>query len=189
MGTDRDAADDVIHNPVSGETIVILRSAEQTGGELLAWELRLAPKGRVPSGHTHPGQEERFTLREGWMRFRVGRRRLLVGPGETVVVPPGTAHHFRNVGAAEARVYVETRPALQMEELLRTAAALAQEQRGPARTLPQPGDLMLFMRDFRAEVQAPYLPAPLVRLVVAATAWLVERLGLDRRYHRLRRGD
>src|SRR5690606_20306728 len=143
---------DEIHNPVSGETIVIRTSAAETGGRLLVWELRLAPRGKVPSGHTHPGQEERFTVREGRMRFRVGGRTRVVGPGETVVVPPGTAHHFANAGRVPARAEVETRPALRMEELLRTAAEMSRGRRGPLRALPRPVDLMLFMREFRAEV-------------------------------------
>ncbi|WP_433296598.1 cupin domain-containing protein [Pseudonocardia sp. CA-142604] len=186
MTTDEALAGEVIHNPVSGETIVIRQSAAQTGGLLLAWDLRLAPGGRVPSGHTHPGQEERFTIREGRLCFRIAGRTVVVGPGDSVVVPAGTAHHFANVGSVEAVVYVETRPALQMEQLLRTAAGLAQEQRRRASAMPRPVDLMLFMCDFRAEVQAPYLPARLVGMVVRAAARLAETLGADRRYRRLR---
>lgn len=185
MGTDGETAGDVIHNPTSGETIVIRKSADQTGGELLAWELRLTPGGKVPSGHTHPEQEERFTLEAGRMRFRVGGQIRVVGPGETVVVPPGTAHHFANVGTSEARVYVETRPALQMEELLRTAALLAKKQRGPRRSIPRPVDFMLFMREFRAEVQSPFF-ARLVHKVVEITTRLAEKVGIDRHYRRLR---
>jgi quercetin dioxygenase-like cupin family protein len=182
MATDEGAARDVIHNPVSGETIVIRRSAAETGGRLLAWDLRLASGGRVPSGHTHPEQEERFTVLQGRLRFRIAGRVVVAGPGQTVVVPPGTAHHFSNRGSTEALVYVETRPALQMEQLLRTAARLARDRRA----LPRPVDLVLFMRDFRAEVQAPYLPVRLVRAVVGAVARLVEMAGLDGRYRSLR---
>jgi mannose-6-phosphate isomerase-like protein (cupin superfamily) len=186
MTTDQAPSREVIHNPVSGETIVIRHSAAQTGGGLLAWDLRLAPGGRVPSGHIHPGQEERFTVREGRLRFRIAGRTVVVGPGESVVVPAGTAHHFANAGPVEALVYVETRPALQMEQLLRAAAGLAQEQRRRVSAMPRPVDLMLFMREFRAEVQAPYLPARLVGMVVGAAARLAETLGADQRYRRLR---
>jgi quercetin dioxygenase-like cupin family protein len=182
MATDEAAAPDVIHNPVSGETIVIRRSAAQTGGQLLAWDLRLAPGGRVPSGHSHPEQEERFMVQHGRLRFRIAGRVVVAGPGQTVVVPPGAVHHFSNPGSTEALAHVETRPALQMEQLLRTAARLARERRA----LPRPVDLVLFMRDFHAEVQAPYLPVRLVRAVVGAAAGLVEKAGLDRRYRSLR---
>lgn len=169
----------VIENPVSGERIVI------TGldGDRLRWELFLAAGGRVPSSHSHPEQEERFQVRSGRMRFRVGRRRVTVGPGGSVTVPPGTTHRFANAGPGTAHVLVETSPPLRMEELLATAADLAHGPRGPRR-LPRPADLALFMRDFEREVSAPYLPAPLVRLVVRPVAWLCRRLRLDTGYRR-----
>lgn len=181
-----ESANSVIENPVSGETIIIRTGADETDGRVLAWELRLAPGGKVPSGHTHPQQEERFTVREGRMRFRVGGRSRVCGPGETVVVPPGTAHHFSNAGRVEARVDVETSPALQMEELLRTAAALSRGRGDRPRRLPRPADLLLFMRDFRSEVAAPYLPVRLMGRAVGVLAKAVERVRLDRRYRQLR---
>jgi mannose-6-phosphate isomerase-like protein (cupin superfamily) len=174
----------VIVNPLSGEQITIL-AADPDGAEL-AWELVLAPGGRVPSSHAHPGQEERFTVLEGRMRFRVGWRRVLAGPGTTVLVPPGTVHHFANPGPDPVRVAVLTKPALSIEELLETAAALATEQQQAGRTLPRLGDLALFMRDFEAEVAAPVLPA-LVRLGMRLIAAVAGRGAPGARYGRLRR--
>ncbi len=182
----------VIENPVSGEQIVIRKTAAETEGSLLAWELFLAPGGRVPSSHAHPRQEERFTVLDGQMKFRVGGRSLTVGPGETVTVRPGTVHSFANAGRRTAHLEVETRPALDMQALLETAAALARETRATARVLPdlpRPLDLALFMRDFEREVKAPYLPATVVRMVTRPLAWLARRRGLDARYRRLRERD
>jgi hypothetical protein len=42
------------------------------------------------------------------------------------------------------------------------------------------------MSDFRREVRAPYLPAALVRAVLAPLAALAGRRGLDARYRALR---
>jgi quercetin dioxygenase-like cupin family protein len=176
----------VIENPLSGEQITIRATAAETGGNALEWELVLAPGGRVPSSHAHPEQEESFTVLAGRMRFRVGGRRVTAGPGDTVRVPPGTVHHFANAGSQPARVAVQTRPALNMQELLETAAVLAQEQYAAARRLPSPLDLALFMRDFEREVRAPYLPPALVRAVTRPLSWLARRRGLDARYRRLR---
>ena len=176
----------VIENPASGERIKIRITAAESGGELLAWELRLAPGGRVPNGHIHPGQEERFTVVEGCLRFRIGRRSRLVGPGQTVTVPPGAPHHFANAGPTEALVLVETRPAMQMQELLTVAAELARDKHGRPRRLPRPVDLLLFMDEFKSEVQAPYLPVGLVRPVVRAAARLAALAGGDRRYRKMR---
>jgi quercetin dioxygenase-like cupin family protein len=192
----RAAAPPIIHppiinppiiNPLSGERITIL--ASQTDGSVLDWELVLAPGGRVPSSHAHPEQEERFTVLEGRMRFRIGGRRITAGQGQTVTVPPGTVHHFANASDQPARVAVQTRPALGMQALLETAASLAQEQHAAARRRPRPVDLVLFMRDFEQEVRAPYLPSALVRAVTRPAAWLARRSGLDARYRRLRAPD
>jgi quercetin dioxygenase-like cupin family protein len=180
------AAGHRIENPLSGEQIVVRRTAAQTGGRVLDWELVLAPGGRVPSSHAHPEQEECFTMLEGQLRFRVGGRRLLAGPGDTVRVPPGTVHHFANAGPGPARVAVRTRPALSMHELLETAAALAREQHAAGRRAPRLVDLALFLGDFRREVRAPYLPAALVRAVLAPLAALARRRGLDARYRAVR---
>ena len=176
----------LIENLASGERIRIRVSAAESGGELLAWELRLAPGGRVPNGHVHPGQEERFTVVRGRLRLRIGRRSRVVGPGQTVSVPPGARHHFANAGPTEALVLVETRPAMRMQELLEVAAEIARDRHGRPRRLPRPLDLLLFMDEFRSEVQAPFLPARLVRLVVRAVARLAARTGADARYRHLR---
>jgi mannose-6-phosphate isomerase-like protein (cupin superfamily) len=176
----------VIVNPLSGEQITIRRTAEQTGGLVLDWELLLAPGGRVPSSHAHPEQTEIFTVLEGRMKFRVGWRRVLATAGQSVRIPPGTVHHFANSGRIPARVMVESRPALAMEELLETAAAIAQEQHAAGRALPRLVELALFMADFEHEVRAPFLPSRLVGPITRSAAGLARRRGLDARYRRLR---
>ncbi|MDQ6900011.1 MAG: cupin domain-containing protein [Candidatus Dormibacteraeota bacterium] len=169
----------VIQNLHSGERIVLLRTGAETGGRLILFELHLAFGGRVPAGHLHPEQEERFTVLEGRVRFRLERHSIIAAVGETVVVLPGVAHSFANAGAAPARVLVEARPALHMEELLETAAQLG--------AMPGPVELALFLREFEREVRAPILP----RLVAAAArpvAWIGRRGGLDAHYRGFRDG-
>lgn len=180
------APNHVIENPLSGERITIVERPRITGDALI-WNLVLAPGGRVPNSHSHPEQEERFTVLDGTMSFRVGWRRLLARPGDVVVVPPGKVHHFANPGPVSARVLVESTPALLTEAMLETAAALARDQHAAGRMLPRPLDLALFMCDFDREVRAPYLPASLVRAVLRPVRGLARSLGRDGRYRRLRR--
>jgi quercetin dioxygenase-like cupin family protein len=170
-----------LENPISGERFVFLETAADTAGELLAFELTLQPGGRVPGGHVHPGLEERFHVQAGHMRFRKGLHRVLAGPGDAVVVPPGTYHRFANAGKEPARVRVEVRPPLQMRWLYETVVALAREGRTLPSGLPRPLDLALFMRAFEDEVEAPIAPG-LVRAVTAPLAWIGTRRGLDARY-------
>jgi quercetin dioxygenase-like cupin family protein len=173
-----------ISNPLSGERITI--SGAEADGSVLAWELSLAPGGRVPASHSHPRQQEQFTVLAGRVRFRVGWRRLIAGPGDTVEVAAGTVHHFANAGPGTARIAVRTKPALRSRALLETAAALAQAQHAAGRALPNPVEVALFMRDFEAEVAAPIAPG-LVRLAARGLAALGGGAGGAARYRRLRR--
>ena len=176
----------VIENPLSGERIVFRQTAAHTGGRLLAFDLYLAPGGRVPSSHAHPEQEERFTVVRGRMRFRVAGRTVIARAGDTTVVPPGTVHAFSNPGVDPAQVRVEVRPALHMEDLLETATALARDGRTLPNHMPRPLDLVLFLSEFRQEVRPPIVPAALMQALVEPLAWLVRRLGRDAAYRAVR---
>jgi mannose-6-phosphate isomerase-like protein (cupin superfamily) len=175
----------ILENPVSGEQFLFHLTAGDTGGALLAFELAVTPDGHVPGAHVHPTQEERFEVVSGAMRFRKGFRTVVAGPGDVVVVPPGTAHRFANAGPELTVVRVEVRPALNMEQLYETVVALAREGRTFRSGLPRPLDLALFMREFEAEVRAPFAHG-VVRTVTAPLAWLAARRGLDHRYDRVR---
>jgi quercetin dioxygenase-like cupin family protein len=159
------AAPRLIVNPRSGERIRVLTTAAETGGELFAFELELRPHGQIPSAHRHPQQVERFTVLDGQATFRLGRRRVVAQAGESVCVPLGTVHRIRNDGEKVARLRVEVRPALHMEEMLATAAELF----GYRRTLRTPLDLAVFVRDYAAEVQAPFA-AGVLRAITAPLA-------------------
>jgi mannose-6-phosphate isomerase-like protein (cupin superfamily) len=172
-------AGQILENPISGEKIIFRQTAADTAGELLAIELVLAPGGAVPGAHVHAEQEERFEVVSGTMAFRLGMKRIVAGPGETVVVPAGRMHRFENVGDDPAHVLVEVRPALEMERLFETVVALAQEGRCLRSGMPRPMDLALFVREFRREVRAPFPPPFAVHAALAPLAWLAERRGRE----------
>lgn len=162
----------VIDNPISGERIIIRQSAEQTDGQLLTFDHFLPPRGRVPARHVHPNQEERFTVIEGQMRFRLGRRRRIVAnPGDTVVVPPGTAHWFGNAGEGMSHARVEVRPALRLQEVFERSAAMEVVERFPGARMPRLSELALLMLEFQRELAAPDVPAFLVKAFLSPFAW------------------
>jgi quercetin dioxygenase-like cupin family protein len=175
----------VLVNQFSGERFVFHTTAAESGGELLEFDVVVEPHGRVPGGHIHPGQQESFEVRAGIMRFRKGLRTVTAGPGDLVVVEPGTYHRFANAGDEPAIVRVRLTPALRMEELFETVAALAAEGRTLRSGMPRPLDLALFMREFEHEVAAPVAPG-LARTVMAPLAAIGERRGLAARYGRSR---
>ena len=171
-----------IENPVSGERITFLQTARDTGGEKLEIELELSHDGHVPGAHVHPEQEERFHVLEGTMKFRMGMRRIVAGPGDTVVVPAGRVHRFSNGGDGVARARVEVVPALGMEQLFETTVELALEGNTNRKGMPKPLHLALFTRRFEREVRAPFPPAWMVRALMAPLAWIAGRRGHAERY-------
>ena len=143
----------VIDNPRAGERIVI----RHRDRELLEFDVFLQPGSHVPAGHLHPRQEERFTVIDGQVRFRVGRRQLTLAAGESLIVPIGTSHWFGNASRGVAQVHVQVRPALRMQELFEASA----RRQGWAQ-------LALMLLDFSQEVRAPYLST----LVLTVLGWL-----------------
>jgi quercetin dioxygenase-like cupin family protein len=176
----------IISNPVSGERITFRRTAADTDGELLEFDLELAADGRVPGAHVHPEQEERFHVLEGTMKFRLGMRTIVAHAGDSVAVPAGRVHKFSNGGDGPARARVQVVPALDMEELLCTTTQLAHEGKVMRSGMPKPLHLALFVQRFRREVRAPFPPAWMVRAVLGPLAALARRRGHAVRYESLR---
>jgi quercetin dioxygenase-like cupin family protein len=182
QGADMAHAGQVLDNPVSGERISFRKTAADTGGELLEFDLELAPDGHVPGKHVHPSQEERFEVLGGTMKFKMGRKTVIAEAGEVVTVPAGVAHKFANGSDETAHVRVQVRPALEMERLFETATALAEEGRTTGKGMPKPLDLALFVREFAAEVQGAFPPVWIQRATLAPLAWIAHKRGHARRY-------
>ena len=105
-------------NARTGERIAFVRTAADTGGELVEMEATWTLAGRRTAPHVHPEAEERWEVLAGRARFRVGEREHEAGPGEVVVAAPGTPHEAWNPGPGEARVLIQLRPALRWEQFV-----------------------------------------------------------------------
>ena len=170
-----------LENPVTGERFTFIHTAATTGGELLAFDFALRPGGAVPIPHVHPIQTERFEVKAGLMRFRVGLRTRLAGPGDVIEVAPGVMHSFANAGDEEAQLRVEVRPALAMEQMFADVVAMAQAGRMTRRGLPRsPLELAALARRYDREAHAPLLGLGLQRLLLAPLVFAGRhpRLGL-----------
>jgi quercetin dioxygenase-like cupin family protein len=165
-----------LENPITGERFTFTDTAATTDGELLAFELALRPGGAVPIAHVHPIQTERFEVLEGQMRFRLGLRTRLAGPGDVVEVAPGVIHSFANDGEEEARLHVEVRPALAMEQMLAEVVALAEAGRMTERGMPRNLlDLAVLARKYDQEAHAPYLSVGVQRMLLAPLVFSARR--------------
>jgi quercetin dioxygenase-like cupin family protein len=175
-------AGQTIENPQSGERFTFRKTAADTNGEYLEFDLELQPDGKVPGKHVHPKQEERFEVLAGTMKFKLGRKTIVAHAGEVVTVPAGKAHKFQNGGMTTARVRVTVTPALKMEELFETVCELAADGRTLKNGMPKPLDLALFVSQYRDEVKAPFPPAALQRASLAPVAALAKARGHHARY-------
>jgi quercetin dioxygenase-like cupin family protein len=103
-----------------------VRYAFEPDGENLTVEAWIEPGGGLPP-HSHPRQEERWSVIEGEIRLQLGReKRVITAADGEVVVVPGTVHGFASTGSeAHLRCYVS--PALGLQEFLTESAAAARE--------------------------------------------------------------
>lgn len=75
---------------VTGERIVFDEAA--SGDERLVWDEWRPADVEPPPAHYHPDTEEQFTVREGHLVVRLDGTDRRIGPGEEIVVPPGSPH-------------------------------------------------------------------------------------------------
>src|SRR6476646_5885183 len=172
----------VIENPVTGERIVFRQTSRDTGGEAVVIETFVQPDGFVAAAHVHPSQEERFEVLRGSVGFKVGREKMVAGPGTRVTVPAGTPHKFWNAGDTEAHFVCEVRPALQFESLLETMFALAVDGKTNKKGMPNPLRLAVIAREHFDTVRPPKPPAWMQRAGLALGAPAGRLLGYGATY-------
>ena len=111
-------AGDTVENSATGERVTFVRTAADTGGELLELELVWPRPGHRAPEHVHPEMEERYEVLEGRAAFRIDGVERTAEAGEQVTVPPGTRHLAWNPTDDPVRLRVEFRPALRWEEFV-----------------------------------------------------------------------
>jgi mannose-6-phosphate isomerase-like protein (cupin superfamily)/uncharacterized protein YndB with AHSA1/START domain len=174
-------AGDVLENPVTGERIVFRRTAADTDGAALEYEIRFRPQGFVAQEHLHPRQSERHEVVEGRLGLAVGGREQVLEPGDSVVVPPRTPHRLFPVGDGLVTAIFESRPALETEVLLETFVRLAQEGKVNAKGYPDPLHGALLAREFVPEGYATRPPLAVQAVLFAGLAAVARGVGYTAR--------
>lgn len=70
-------------------------------GPLYCGKLLTLRKGFHCSLHRHPVKDETFYLRSGKVFFELGGKVVVMSPGQSVHVPPGTWHRFTGLEDSE----------------------------------------------------------------------------------------
>ena len=173
----------VVEDPVLRQRFSFSRTTDEDGGEVLHVEAWVDPGGGV-TPHIHPAMEERFEVLGGRPSFLAGRKWQTASPGDTVVVPAGARHAYRNTGDEIAHIVCEARPPSSLQEFLEDAAALSRAGKITRHGVPKgPSALLLgavMAHHYRDMVVLgfPPMPPPLLqRLLFPALARLGERRG------------
>lgn len=78
-------------------------SARNGAAQLCIFEQWIAPGAGAPT-HAHP-VEEVLTVREGEAEMWIGEERTIVTSGQSLIVPAGRLHGFRNSGTTTLHIH------------------------------------------------------------------------------------
>jgi quercetin dioxygenase-like cupin family protein len=174
-------AQQVLEDPVLRQRLRFSRTTDEDGSEVLHIETWVDPGGGV-TPHVHPVIEERFEVMEGHPGFLAGRKWRTASPGETVVVPPGIRHAYRNRGDEVVHMVCHAIPPSTLQEFLEETVALSRSGKIIRGGWPRsPGALLDAApmierhRDMVTLLFPPLPPVAIQRLVIPPLARLGER--------------
>ena len=177
----------IVQDPVLRQRLRFDRTADPDGSAVLHVETWVDPGGGV-TPHLHPAMEERFEVFAGQPSFLAGRTWATASPGETVVVPAGTRHAYRNRGDETVHMVCHVRPPSSLQEFLEAVAALARDGKISRRGLPTSYGALLEAaviahrhREMVTLLFPPMPPSFIQRLLFPLLVRIGERRGNKRR--------
>ena len=159
---------DTLEAPALGMRLEFRRTAAETDGALLEYDVIGNPRGFPAQSHVHPSQTESHEVISGALRVTMGGESRVLGPGESILIPAGTEHRHYADGEAEGHVRVELRPALKTAELLERLAELDAAGQITARGYLKPVAAARLLTDFPHEGRAARPPAGIQQAVARA---------------------
>lgn len=127
----------MIRNPVTGETVTFLVTADESGGSLMKLEMTADPNARGAPEHVHSQLTETYDVQSGRLHVRLRGEERVLEAGDTFEFPRGEPHRFWNADDAPATVVVEFRPAGGFERFMETVYALAADGKTNAEGTPK----------------------------------------------------
>jgi quercetin dioxygenase-like cupin family protein len=161
---------DKITNTRTGQTMIFLKTAAETNGQLLEIECFSPPNGVREPLHIHPLQENVFNVISGSCVFSIDGKEQIVSAGQTITISPGQKHQFWNPGVTVAHYIQEFRPALHIEEFFETFFALARDGKLNNDGIPNFIHASLIMLKHKNEIRVTNPPWPVQLLTYCTLA-------------------
>ena len=147
-----------IFNPRTGQRMEFL----QISDEELRFKSLIPPAPPEPM-HIHPNQVSGARISAGELVFEVDGEERRVGPGESIEIPAGVKHRFRNEGGEDVVSEQYFRPALDIASFVETFFALAQRDELDDKGLPGTLQMMAIVPEFGEEIRPVSPPWPLLK--------------------------
>ena len=167
-------AGDVLEMAQLGCRVQLVKTAAETNGELLEFDVLGRPKGFLVQSHVHTGQVEHYEVLAGTLKIVEKGREHLLEPGATMEVPAGVAHRqVPGDKAADGHVRVQVRPAGGTQAFLERVADMCAAGDFNRFGFPKPVAGARLVTDFGDEGHAAHPPLrvqqTLSRLVLRAS--------------------
>jgi len=175
----------VITNTVMAGTVKFIKTAADTGGELLEMEATYNTAVDSVPEHYHPYQDEHIEVLAGMVSVHLkGQERTYV-TGENFDFPRNVPHGFLGAaGSEEARILWQIRPALDSETFFETVCGLAADGKLKGTGIPNLFQLAVIFQAFNDEFQTTRPPRIVQKIVFTVLAPIGRFLGYQARYEK-----
>lgn len=180
-----EGGEDIIENPITGERIQFLDPPSPGEGDLLRFEFWGQPHIVGPMAHIHPKQEEYFEVIDGTLSAQVGKRDLLLKPGQSMTIPAGTSHTWWNSGDEVVHGYVELTPSMDMHDEFEALFALGRAGRTNEHGVPNLLQTAVLLDRYPNTIYRAGLPMTLQKLGIKMLAPIGRLRGYKVRYPEL----
>jgi mannose-6-phosphate isomerase-like protein (cupin superfamily) len=173
---------DKIRNARTGQIMVFLKTGAETNGQLLQIDC-ISPSTAVKEPeHIHPCQENRFEIISGSCHFSVDGKEQIIGPGQSITIPPNVRHHFWNSGNLDAHYIQEFRPSLNIADFFETFFALSRDGKLNDKGIPNFFHVSIIMLKYKNEIRVISPPWPIQYLTYIVLAPFGKLLGYHADY-------
>ena len=166
-------------NTFNNETFVF---TTPESADLAEFEVRLGPGGSGGGNamaHIHPKTDETFTVQSGLLNVAIDGQMHQLRPGETMTVPRGKQHFFRNADKGDTLATIRFTPAQHQLRFFLNFATIAQNHPEWFGSRGEPSFLLmaLTLHTFRDHFYVAGPPIWVQKIVFATLAPIARLLG------------
>jgi quercetin dioxygenase-like cupin family protein len=159
----------------------VFSSEPDPGATSVEFEMTAAPGASGPGPHIHAKQIETFHVISGGMHATLDKEEHVTRAGDSLVVPAGRVHSWRNLSENEPLVVrITVEPALQFQWMMTEYSRLAMANGGLWKNVPLL-EVGYILHQTRDEHEIPGMPRFLTTLLLGTLAGLAVLLGRHRK--------